>query len=246
MRNLLLASSAIAVVGLAWVAMPSLATSVVNGASSAVCSVIPDQCLEWRRASLEATRETLVGHRGRIQEGVRTVEAHATYLRQQMDAIRANSQLLAQREMDRRNRNAPSLEFAGRTYTPADVEAQARLWAAELTQAETTLGQDIAARRVQFAEARERVSLAYARVDSVVQMMTADLLLAPALRDLAKMRSLSAAADAATREARELLDPVRSVLELPPLAGAPTARRAPERPAFDMDGWLRSQGRPQS
>jgi hypothetical protein len=110
------------------------------------------------------------------------------------------------------------------------------------------LNEDIAARRTQFAEARERVSLAYSRVDSVVQMMTADLHLAPVTRDLARIRSLSAAADAANREARDLLDPVRSVLEFQPLAGAPNARRAPERPAFDMDGWLRQNGnaRPQS
>jgi hypothetical protein len=73
-------------------------------------------------------------------------------------------------------------------------------------------------------------------------MITADLLLAPVTRDLDRIRRLSAVAEGATREARELVDPVRSVLELPPLATTPATRSNLERPSFDMEGWMRRQG----
>ena len=249
MRKLLLATAAFAAIagGFALVA-PTAASSLGNSVSRSVCSFIPDQCLEMRRSSLESTREMLTGHRGRIQEGTRGLEEFAAQTNLRLDAIKANGQLLAQREMDRRTRNAATLEFAGRTYNPADVEAQARLWAAEEAQFTAVLNEDVAARRTQFAEARERVSLAYSRVDSVTQLITADLLLAPVTRDLARIRSLSAAADTASREVRELLDPVRSVLEMPALAGAANVRPTPARPSFDLDAWLRQQGgaRPQS
>jgi hypothetical protein len=243
MHRLLLASVAAAGILAAGAAfVPSAVAWLGDSASRSVCGVIPDQCLAWRRDALEATRATYAQHRVRIQEGVGTLEAHAGQLRQRIDAIRANGQLLAQREAERRQRNAPTLDFAGRTYTAGDVEAQARLWAAEEAQTEATLREDVAVRRAQFAEARERVSLAHSRIESTVQMITADLLLAPVTRDLDRVRRLSAAADGAVREARELVDPVRSVLELPPLATAPAARSAAQRPAFDMEGWLRRNG----
>jgi hypothetical protein len=222
--------------------LPSAVAGLGDNVSRGVCGLIPDRCLAWSRDSLEATRATLAQHRLRIQEGVRTLEAHAGQLRQRLDATKANAQLLAQRETERRQRNATTLEFGGRTYTAADVEAQARLWAAEESQWENILADQVAVRRTQYAEARERVSLAYARIDSAVHMITADLLLAPVTRDLDRIRRLSAVAEGATREARELVDPVRSVLELPPLAINPATRHTAERPSFDMEGWLRRNG----
>lgn len=241
MRKLFLLGSAAAIAFGAWTFAPDAVAGLGNGVMRGVCSVMPDQCLNWHRASLEGTRQRLLEHRARIQDGVRKLEEHAAQLRQRLDLIKANSALLAEREVQRRARNAATLDFAGATYSATDVEAQARLLSAEQAQYEGILANEVATRRAQFAEARENVSLAYSRIDSVVQMLAADAALAPVTRDLGQVRRLASAADMATQEATKLLDPVRSVLELPPLPTPTVAAATPPaaQPGFDLDGWLR-------
>lgn len=242
-RKLLLSTATAAgLLGAAWLVLPGSASGAMAGIGQQVCSMVPDHCLRWRCSSLEDTRGTLLRHRNRIQEGTQLLEEHAAALRGRLDAVRANGALLAQREMERRRRAIPTLEFGGRVYQAADVETQARLWDREAQDFETVLASEIATRRQQFAEARERVALAYGRVETTVRMIEADLVLAPVVRELGRIRHLSAAAEEVAREARTLLDPVRSVIEMPPLpANPPASQGGAPATGFSMEDWMQRQ-----
>lgn len=223
-----------------------LAPDVVQGIgadiSRTICTAMPERCLQWRRSGLEESRTMLVEHRTRVSEGLRDLDEHAAQLRMRLDAVTVNSQLLAQREVQRRNSGAATLEFGGRAYTASDVEEQARLWSQEGVQFRTMLKDDVASRRQRFLVERERIVLTLARVEGVMRSMDADLVLNVVTRGIDHLRALGDAASAATRDAKAAIDPVRSITDLtrPPQSSGTV--RAP----FQMDEWLRDQVVPRS